>query len=63
MQVNAQLKEKRIYLLSFNALKEELKNAALSAIDESKPFTVECDASDVAVSASLNINKLHSISL
>ena len=41
-------------LKSFQLLKEELKHAALCSIDESKPFVVECDASDSAISATLN---------
>ena len=36
----------------FISLKSELRNSALQAIDESLPFVV--DASDVAVSATLN---------
>ena len=43
-------------LASFNALKNELSHYALSQIDEDIPFVVECDASDVAISASLNQN-------
>ena len=43
-------------LASFNALKDELARVALSPIDEDIPFVVECDASDVAISASLNQN-------
>ena len=43
-------------LASFNALKNELARVALSPIDEDIPFVVECDASDVAISASLNQN-------
>ena len=41
-------------LNDFNQLKDCIAAAALNAIDESQPFTVECDASDVAVSATLN---------
>ena len=41
-------------LQAFKHLKSELENAALKSIDESKPFVVECDASDVAISAILN---------
>ena len=33
-----------------------LNDASLGHIDESLPFTVECDASDVAISATLNQN-------
>ena len=40
----------------FKQLKKLLCNAALGCIDESIPFVVECDASDVAVSATLNQN-------
>jgi hypothetical protein len=40
----------------FEGLKEAIATAALQAIDESLPFTVECDASDIAVSATLNQN-------
>ena len=40
-------------LVSFCSLKEELSKVTLSAINEDVPFLVECDASDVAVSASL----------
>ena len=41
-------------LAAFNMLKKELENAALHTIDESLPFVVECDASEVAISAVLN---------
>lgn len=41
-------------LKAFDDLKEELCSTTLSDIDETKPFSVECDASDVAVSATLN---------
>jgi len=41
-------------LNSFKFLKSELANVALHSIDELAPFIVECDASDVAVSATLN---------
>ena len=41
-------------LAAFNTLKKELENAALQHIDESLPFVVECDASEVALSATLN---------
>ena len=43
-------------LASFNALKDELARVALSPINEDIPFVVECDASDVAISATLNQN-------
>ena len=39
---------------SFNALKNELGNVVLAPINEDISFVVECDASDVAISASLN---------
>ena len=48
------LKDKE--LSDFNGLKKSIASATLQAIDESVPFTVECDASDVAVSATLNQN-------
>ena len=41
-------------LATFVLLKSELCNSALQSIDESLPFVVECDASDVAISATLN---------
>ena len=41
-------------LADFESLKKSIAEAALQAIDETLPFTVECDASDVAVSATLN---------
>ena len=41
-------------LSDFRELKKLIAAASLRAIDESLPFTVECDASDVAVSATLN---------
>ena len=40
-------------LKSFELLKTELAKAALRSVDVSLPFTVECDASDVVVSATL----------
>ena len=43
-------------LASINALKDELTRVALSPINEDIPFVVECDASDDAISASLNQN-------
>ena len=43
-------------LKDFQCLKESIASATLHAIDESIPFTVECDASDIAVSATLNQN-------
>ena len=59
----ARLKEVRVFPLSkeeindFGQLKKAIAVAALQAIDETLPFTVECDASDVAVSATLNQNQ------
>ena len=41
-------------LEEFNLLKKEIANASLSAIDENLPFVVECDASEMAISATLN---------
>ena len=41
-------------LAAFNTLKRELENAALHHIDESLPFVVECDASEIVLSATLN---------
>ena len=38
----------------FQNLKGAIAAAALSSIDENSPFVVECDASDVAISATLN---------
>ena len=38
----------------FESLKESIAKATLQAIDDTKPFVVECDASDVAISATLN---------
>lgn len=41
-------------LKDFENLKNDIANAALTAIDENLPFVVECDASDIAISATLN---------
>lgn len=41
-------------LSAFSMLKKELERATLQSIDESLPFVVECDASEVALSATLN---------
>ena len=41
-------------LAAFNTPKKELERASLKPIDASLPFVVECDASDVAVSATQN---------
>ena len=38
----------------FESLKQDIANASLQAINENAPFVVECDASDVAISATLN---------
>ena len=38
----------------FNELKQAIANATLKAIDDTAPFTVECDASEIAISATLN---------
>ena len=38
----------------FRNLKKEIARAALRSIDENMPFVVKCDASDVAISATLN---------
>ena len=43
-------------LSDFDEIKKAIASATLQAIDESTPFTVECDASDVAVAATLNQN-------
>ena len=43
-------------LADFESLKDAIGAATLQAIDETIPFTVECDASDIAVSATLNQN-------
>ena len=41
-------------LKKFNVLKKEIAKASLQAIDENRPFVVECDASEAAISATLN---------
>ena len=41
-------------LSAFDLLKKELERATLQSIDESQPFVVECDASEVCVSATVN---------
>ena len=43
-------------LQSFDLLKSELANVSLGVIDENIPFLVETNASDVAISATLNQN-------
>ena len=37
-----------------NLKPKEIKKAALTSIDENLPFVVECDSSDLAISATLN---------
>ena len=39
---------------AFELLKQELENAALHSIDESKPYVVECNALDIEISATQN---------
>ena len=41
-------------LTDFENLKQEIAKASLKSVDETMPFVVECDASDVAISATLN---------
>ena len=41
-------------LEKFELLKEEIAKASLRSIDENLPFVVECDASEVTISATLN---------
>ena len=41
-------------LAAFNTLRKESKRASFKPIDESLPFVVKSDASEVAVSATLN---------
>ena len=41
-------------LQSFKLLKDELKNAVLTTVDHNRPLVVETDASDIAISATLN---------
>ena len=43
-------------MATFERLKKLLKKSTLCHIDESTPFTIECDASDVALAATLNQN-------
>ena len=43
-------------LAAFEQLRSELLTACLGCIDEREPFTVECDASDFAIAATLNQN-------
>ena len=39
---------------TFNALKDEIRNSVVTAVDEQLSFEVETDASDIAISAMLN---------
>jgi len=41
-------------LRAFESLKTELGKVALNSLDETVPFVVACDASDVAISPTLN---------
>lgn len=41
-------------LQAFSLLEQELKRATLYSVDENLPIEVECDASEVAISAALN---------
>jgi len=41
-------------LAAFEQLRSELRNACLGCIDQREPFTVECDASDFAIAATIN---------
>lgn len=41
---------------AFQQLKQELSNVTLEAVDDDLPFTLETDASEVAISATLNQN-------
>ena len=41
-------------LAEFENIKKEIEQASLQSVDESIPFVVECDASEVAISATLN---------
>ena len=43
-------------VLDFEEIKKSIAAATLRSLDESLPFTVECDASEIAVSATLNQN-------
>ena len=41
-------------MADFENIKKEIAQASLQSVDESIPFVVECDASEVAISATLN---------
>jgi len=41
---------------TFESLRKSLLSACLHSISDDKPFTVECDASDLAIGATLNQN-------
>ena len=41
-------------LTDFENLKQEIVKASFKLVDETMPFVVECDSSDVAISATLN---------
>jgi len=43
-----------VAVAAFNLLKKQLEKATLHSINENLPFVVECDASEVAISATLN---------
>ena len=42
--------------LAFETLRSNLSSACLHCISDEEPFTVECDASDLAIGATLNQN-------
>ena len=41
-------------MTDFENLKQEIVKASLKSVDETMPFVVKCDVSDVAISATLN---------